>query len=557
MNPAPASHPWPTRWLTRCGRALATLLVVGLAACGPLPPAQAQSYDDDPPARVGRVASVDGPVWLESAGGGEAIASPRNWPISGGDVLSTGERGRTDLGIGSTRLRVDENTRLRVLRLDDDAVDLELQRGSLALRFVNTLVAREFRIVTAAGQVLPLGDGLYRVDADLNGRYAATAWRDDLLIQQGGLQLQLRAGQRADLYVEGGWRIGAPQHDSFARWAERLDDMAVAGGPAPIEMTGVETLSAHGDWITVEEWGPAWFPRVVASDWAPFRYGHWAWVAPWGWTWIDDAPWGFAPSHYGRWMQHRGRWCWLPGAPVARPVYAPALVIWAGSGGHAPHRPPPAPPSRRHTGPLIGHGISWQPLPPQHHFTPDYRHSDHHQRDINRPFWRDGRPAPEWLGNRRDERDEQRRDDRQRAPIQPPGAPGRFTPAPTPPVIIAPQRPDRPERPGRAPQAPGAQQPTAQPPGFVPGFRPQPPAQPAPAVMQPAPPVMQAPAPQPRVMPAPAAPPPVFAAPPQPPQPPAMARPPQPVPPPQMAASSPGGDVRRTLPIRRGRDDAR
>ena len=24
--------------------------------------------------------------------------------------------------------------------------------------------------------------------------------------------------------------------------------------------------------------------------------------APWGWTWVDDAPWGFAPFHYGRWV---------------------------------------------------------------------------------------------------------------------------------------------------------------------------------------------------------------------------------------------------------------
>ena len=41
--------------------------------------------------------------------------------------------------------------------------------------------------------------------------------------------------------------------------------------------------------------------------WAPYHYGHWAWVDPWGWTWVDDAPWGFAPFHYGRWAYHRPR----------------------------------------------------------------------------------------------------------------------------------------------------------------------------------------------------------------------------------------------------------
>ena len=70
-------------------------------------------------------------------------------------------------------------------------------------------------------------------------------------------------------------------------------------------------------------------PRC-AVDWAPYSHGHWGWVQPWGWTWVDDAPWGFAPFHYGRWVYVRDRWCWTPGACVARPVYAPALVAWVG-----------------------------------------------------------------------------------------------------------------------------------------------------------------------------------------------------------------------------------
>ena len=47
-------------------------------------------------------------------------------------------------------------------------------------------------------------------------------------------------------------------------------------------------------------------PTTVAAGWAPYHYGHWAWIAPWGWTWVDDAPWGFAPYHYGRWASFGG-----------------------------------------------------------------------------------------------------------------------------------------------------------------------------------------------------------------------------------------------------------
>ena len=61
-----------------------------------------------------------------------------------------------------------------------------------------------------------------------------------------------------------------------------------------------------------------------------YRDGHWAWVDPWGWTWIDDAPWGFAVSHYGRWTNLSGTWGWVPGPVTTRAYYAPALVAFVG-----------------------------------------------------------------------------------------------------------------------------------------------------------------------------------------------------------------------------------
>ena len=70
----------------------------------------------------------------------------------------------------------------------------------------------------------------------------------------------------------------------------------------------------------------------VAAGWAPYHDGHWAWIAPWGWTWVDDAPWGFAPYHYGRWASFGGRWGWIPGPYGVTPIYAPALVGWIGGG---------------------------------------------------------------------------------------------------------------------------------------------------------------------------------------------------------------------------------
>ena len=45
---------------------------------------------------------------------------------------------------------------------------------------------------------------------------------------------------------------------------------------------------------------------------------------------MDDAPWGFAVSHYGRWANISGTWGWVPGPVREQAVYAPALVAFVG-----------------------------------------------------------------------------------------------------------------------------------------------------------------------------------------------------------------------------------
>lgn len=62
---------------------------------------------------------------------------------------------------------------------------------------------------------------------------------------------------------------------------------------------------------------------------------------------MDDAPWGFAPFHYGRWAYINGYWGWCPGPYYVRPVYAPAFVAFVG--GH-------------HFGFAFGFGHSYAPV---------------------------------------------------------------------------------------------------------------------------------------------------------------------------------------------------
>ena len=129
----------------------------------------------------------------------------------------------------------------------------------------------------------------------------------------------------------------APARDGFDDWAQvrdkRLADSLSARYVSP-GVIGYQDLDTYGVWQTSPAYGSVWVPTSVQAGWAPYRYGHWAWIAPWGWTWVDDAPWGFAPFHYGRWVSWNGGWGWAPG-PLGywNPYYAPALVGWIGGAG--------------------------------------------------------------------------------------------------------------------------------------------------------------------------------------------------------------------------------
>ncbi|MBL8306482.1 MAG: hypothetical protein JNM33_07275 [Rubrivivax sp.] len=333
-------------------------LLLGLAG-----PAAAQ---EEPPGRVGRIADLQGSVsWFDHDEGRWAPAE-RNRPVTGSDRLATGPGGRAELRIGSTVLRLAEGSEIELQRLDDERVVVALQSGSFALRLKNREAAEETRVLTAEVRLAPQRAGHYRFDR-IDDSTVATVWRGDLRVEGPG-GWGLTDGQRLELFrdrsgeLRGEW--GTPPDDAFAAWALRDDareGTTVSTRYVSPEMTGVEDLDRHGRWSSHPEHGAIWFPLAVAADWAPYRDGRWVWVRPWGWTWVDAAPWGFAPFHYGRWTLWNGRWGWLPGTYVARPVFAPALVAPRGGPGVSVTIGIGSPP--RH----------WEPLGPREHYRPWHR----------------------------------------------------------------------------------------------------------------------------------------------------------------------------------------
>jgi hypothetical protein len=330
----------------------------------------------DPTGRVGRIAWLSGSVHLHRADSGESTNALLNWPITSGDILSTAAGARSEVQLGSTSVQFDSSSILEFVTVDDQRVRLRLLAGSVIIRLRSPEAAAEFELSSRDGSFSFPEAGSYRFDTE-PAATVATVHDGSLRFAASDGALDLRAGQRAQLWDDGGirYQVSAPVEDAFVLWSagrEQGPASAAYGRYVSPEMTGAADLDAHGRWYDSPEYGAVWFPQAVAADWAPYRHGRWMWVAPWGWTWVGDEPWGFAPFHYGRWVFHGGAWGWVPGKRVARPVYAPALVAWVGSPGASVSVQVGARPA-----------VGWFPLAPREVYVPPYRSSAKHVRAVN------------------------------------------------------------------------------------------------------------------------------------------------------------------------------
>lgn len=353
---------------------LRALLLSSLAVCA------GAAFANDLPGRVGRIADTDGTVWMRDGDNRderEWIAARRNRPLTERDHLATDNDGRAELHIGSSTLRLGPATEVEFVELDDERISVAVRRGSVALRVRSDNVADEWLLIADDGRLRPLRAGHYRLDVEPASSFAQ-AWSGEARFEGQDSALVIAAGQRAEFWRENDGRTHyswAPEgRDDFGAWAlgRDRDEMRYAGSRyVSPEMTGAVELDRYGRWDRHPEYGSIWYPQAVGSGWAPYRDGHWAWVAPWGWTWVDDAPWGFAPFHYGRWVHWHGRWGWAPGAYVARPVYAPALVAWLGGGNVSV--------GISIGGPTVG----WVPLAPFEVYRPYYAYTPRYWQRIN------------------------------------------------------------------------------------------------------------------------------------------------------------------------------
>lgn len=327
----------------------------------------------DPPTRIAYVSALEGMARVAGASQSDPWeAATLNWPVTTGTQLQLDPGTRVELDGGWIVLRLQGPAELDTRLLDDRATQMALLDGSASLRVHELAPGERVEIDTPQLALVATEPGEYRIDVDAPAGTtrvtvhagAATAYGDP------GQPLALASGSEL---VFSGRDLGllssrpAATRDALDQWADLRDaqrERSVSARYLSRDMPGYQQLDAHGSWADDPAWGTVWFPNITVAGWAPYRQGRWIWVEPWGWTWVDDAPWGFAPFHYGRWTLIGPRWAWVPGPLQPRPAYAPALVQFFASGsgwsisiGNSPL------------------GAAWFPLAPGEAWRPHYHAS--------------------------------------------------------------------------------------------------------------------------------------------------------------------------------------
>jgi hypothetical protein len=353
-------------WSAVLGIALATIA---------LPTRSAAQDQDDPPGRVARLGYLQGSVSFEPAGETDWVGAVPNRPMTTGDQLWTDEGSRAEVQLGSAVIRMAPFTGFSFLDLDDNTVQIQLASGAISVTVRRLGGDDDFEIDTPNQAFTITQPGHYRVEVGDDGNSTVISVREgDGEADGGGQSYELRGGQRATLSGTDSLYADIEQlyaPDDFDTWSEGRDhryDFSRSAQYLSRDVVGFDDLDDYGDWRDDPSYGHVWFPNRVEAGWAPYHSGHWVWISPWGWSWVDDSPWGYAPFHYGRWVSLGGRWGWVAGPVAVQAVYAPALVVFIGGGPGVGG---------------FGGNVGWFPLGPREVYVPSYHVSEAYVTRVN------------------------------------------------------------------------------------------------------------------------------------------------------------------------------
>jgi FecR protein len=336
----------------------------------------ARADDGDAPSRAARISYLDGTVSFQPGGEGDWGTAARNRPVTIGDKIWSDKDSRAEIEAGQATLHLGSMTALSFLNLDENITQMRLAEGSINIRVRELREGDQYEVDTPNLAFTVKQAGAFRIDVNENGDVTRiTAIRGEGEVTAAGQTYAVHTGERAEFTGTDSIKYqtsAAAALDGLDRWSNERDlraDNSVSARYVSRDVPGIADLDDNGTWREEPDYGSVWYPNSVSAGWAPYSYGAWNWVGPWGWSWVGYEPWGFAPFHYGRWAFTGGGWGWCPGPFYGRPFYGPAFVGFLGGGFGF--------------GFGFGGGIGWFPLGFREPFRPWYRSSFNYNRGIN------------------------------------------------------------------------------------------------------------------------------------------------------------------------------
>ena len=300
---------------------------------------------------VARLTALSGDVAIRRGDSSSTYAATSNAPLMVSDYLSTGNaasHAELQFDYGNF-LRLGSGVQLRVSRLDPDRHTVQLASGTVLLSELHATNAHP-EIDTPSITVRPNEPGRYRVTVDGDGATLVT-------VRSGSATL---LGSSVTRIVDAGTTVaisGAPADprfttvsvvafDDFDSWNQSRD--AFDGNDsgyqyANNQIVGIPDLSQYGTWSDNSQYGYGWTPSNAGANFAPYQNGQWVWEPNYGYTWVGNEPWGWAPYHYGTWLNSNNVWSWYPNAGPQYPAapYPYVGTYPAGYSAPSPYGYPP------------------------------------------------------------------------------------------------------------------------------------------------------------------------------------------------------------------------
>ena len=176
----------------------------------------------DPPARVGRISLTEGQVTMEVNGEQES-GNLLNWPVTDGNHITTAPGARAEFRVGAAAIRLDGDSDIEIVDLDDEKMSLRLNYGTASVRMRDPQMLGGFDLQTPQARVLMTEPGVVRVDTErAPDTTIVSVLEGSVQVQGGGAVMNGRGGKRIEVRGDDLFTSQAVR-DRFDDWVQSRD----------------------------------------------------------------------------------------------------------------------------------------------------------------------------------------------------------------------------------------------------------------------------------------------------------------------------------------------